>query len=100
MTLLETLKKRTRSHKFQSLMSRQEIEKVLEIHVPRLHSIQVLKSGISKLKGLEYYVLVDEYMHEEALVIQSAKDNLKKEFLKKFPKNVDRQAVKECLNNM
>lgn len=93
MTLLETLKKRTRSHKFQSLMSRQEIEKVLEIHVPRLHSIQVLKSGISKLKGLEY-------MHEEALVIQSAKENLKKEFLKKFPKNVDRQAVKECLNNM
>ena len=68
-------------------MSHQEITHVLERHIPHLRSIQVLKSGTSKLRGLEYQVLMDEYLYEEDLVVEAAKENLKKEFLKKIPKS-------------
>lgn len=40
---------------------------------------------------------MDEYLYEEDLVVEAAKENLKKEFLKKIPKNIEGQIRHECL---
>ena len=97
---MDLLKKRTQSHKFLVLLSHQEINCVLERHIPHLRSIQILKSGTSKLRGLEYQVLMDEYLYEEDLVVEAAKENLKKEFLKKIPKNIEGLIRNECLKTI
>jgi hypothetical protein len=90
MALLRLLEKRVRAHVYLRCMKWEEIKKVLNRHVPTLKSIQILKIGTTKVKDYEdYFILCDEYNWHEDKIVEKAREDLKKEFTKKLPKNLD-----------
>lgn len=102
--MLRLLQKRVRVHVFLKVMNRGEIERVLVKYIPRMHSIQGLKSGTSKLADYEeYQVLCDEYNRCEDRIVEEAREELKKEFSKKLCKNMDpvvKNVFMKSLNNV
>jgi len=98
-TRMEVLNRRCRVHMYLSVLTRDEINKVLEKHVPDLRSIQVLRSGTKVAKGPEWWDLVDEYNRSEDAIVESVSEELKTKFLKKIPKGVDQHAVSLFLQN-
>jgi hypothetical protein len=88
--MLRLLHKRVRTHVFLVNMKKNEIEVVLNKYVPKLLSIQVLKSGTKKVKDMEeYLVLCDEYNWHEDRIVEEAREDLKKEFLRKLSRKID-----------
>jgi hypothetical protein len=88
--MLRLLHKRVRTHVFLINMNKNEIEMVLKKYVPKLLSIQVLKSGTKQLKDMdEYLVLCDEYNWNEDRIVEEAREDLKKECARKLSKKID-----------
>jgi len=90
MALLRLLEKRVRAHVYLSCMKWEEIKIVLNRYVGCLKSIQILKLGTSKIKDHEeYFILCDEYNWHEDKIVEEARQDLRKEFTRKLPKNLD-----------
>jgi RNase P subunit RPR2 len=74
--------KETRAHKYLHTLSKAEIHKVLEHHVPRLKEIRILATSLAPPE------VHDEYMELRNRIVERARVDLQTEFKKKIPKNM------------
>ena len=74
---LQFLKKQTRSHKYLYNLSKDEIQTILNKHVPRLRSIHVLTT---RFASPEVY---DEYLEIQSKIVEEARVDLQRAFMKR-----------------
>jgi hypothetical protein len=79
---LSFLKKQTRAHKYLNNLSKAEIEKVLDPHVPRLKSLHVFTTPLAPPE------VHDEYIELRSRVVERARQDLQAEFQKKVRRRV------------
>ena len=75
------LKKKTRSHRFLTVLSQPEINAILDKYVPRLRSIQIFN-----IKN--YPEVNDEYHEKMEKIVEEARESLKDQLRTKIKKNV------------
>ena len=71
------LKKQSRAHKYLANLTREEIDTIIDRHVPRLKAIQILN-----LKS--WPEVRDEYLEKRTIIVDHLKADLQKEFLRKI----------------
>ena len=75
---LQFLKKQTKAHKYRNNLSTNEINTILERHVPRLKSIQIFTTPLAPTE------VYDEYLELRSRIVERARADLQNEFKKKI----------------
>lgn len=75
------LKKHTRSHRFLCVLSKSEVNAILDKYVPQLRSIQILNVR-------EYPEVQDEYYEKTDKIVKEAREDLKENIRNKMSKNM------------
>jgi RNase P subunit RPR2 len=78
---LSFLKKHTRSHRFLCVLSKSEVNAILDKYVPQLRSIQTLNVR-------EYPEVQDEYYEKMDSIVNKAREDLKEDTRSKMNKNI------------
>lgn len=81
MDLRQFLKKKARAHKFLGQLSHDEINQIVDQHVPVLKSIQIFNLQIPGAPEV-----LDEYYEMTERIISDVKDELIREYRSKLPR--------------
>lgn len=84
---MDLLKRQTRAHKYRDYLSEPEIEGVLAKYLPKLKLNEIYNLKLPEYQ-IMYPEIYDMYAESYSSIIKTAKDELKKEFMKKIQHNI------------